>query len=110
MSRNIFLISDTHFLHANILKFMNGEERLRKEFQSLEEMHETIIQNWNSVVRVQDHIWHLGDVTFQYNHLFSEIMSRLNGHKRLCIGNHDKLQNPNLMKWFEKVTLWRPWP
>ena len=103
-----FAISDTHFLHANVLKFMNGDSKLRP-FNSLEEMHEYMIQKWNSVVRPQDYVYHLGDVTFQYNDLFNNIMSRLNGHKRLIVGNHDKIKNPALHIWFDKILLWRGW-
>lgn len=104
-----WFISDTHFLHANILKFFKDEahgQRLR-DFNSLEDMHNTLIKNWNSVVGKNDYVYHLGDVTFQYNGLFNEIMSQLNGRKRLVHGNHDKIWNPALMRWFEKCELWR---
>lgn len=107
MAHNKWFISDTHFFHANILKFMNGEERLRKEFSSLEEMHETIVDNWNSCVNNNDYIYHLGDVTFQYHKGFNELMHRLKGKKRLIVGNHDKIWNPALMRHFEKVDLWK---
>jgi calcineurin-like phosphoesterase family protein len=89
-----------------MLHFTNDGEHVRP-FTTLDEMHHTIIRNWNSVVTPADKVYHLGDVTFQYNGLFSEIMSQLNGHKRLLVGNHDKLQNPNLFRWFDKVDLWR---
>jgi calcineurin-like phosphoesterase family protein len=70
-------------------------------------MDEIMIERWNKVVKPLDHIWHGGDVTWRYDGCFNNIMSRLNGKKRLVIGNHDKLLNPNLFKWFEKVELWR---
>lgn len=104
----IWFISDTHFFHENILKFTNKDgKRIRAKFSSIEEMHETIINNWNAAVRPNDHIYHLGDVTFKYDGPFNLLMSRLNGHKRLVIGNHDKLKNKSLLKWFDKVMLWR---
>lgn len=102
-----YFISDTHFLHANILKFTDKDGKRIRPFSCLEEMHEYMIEKWNSVVRPQDYIYHLGDVTFQYNGLFNSIMSRLNGRKRLIVGNHDKLMNPNLFRWFEKAELWK---
>lgn len=101
-----WFISDTHFLHGNILKFKDKDGKRIRPFDSLEEMHETIIDNWNSVVKPSDYVYHLGDVTFQYNGLFNNIMSRLKGNKRLIIGNHDKVWNPALMQWFEKAMLW----
>lgn len=106
--KTIWFISDTHFFHANMLKFTDDKGALvRPGFASIEDMNETMVQNWNAVVKPQDHVWHLGDVTFQYNGIFNNIMSQLNGHKRLVVGNHDKMLNPNLFRWFEKVELWR---
>ena len=97
-----WFISDTHFWHSNLIKFENG----RREFSSVEEMNELIIERWRECVKPSDIVWHLGDVTFRYDGAFNEIMSRLPGHKRLLVGNHDKLGNPNLMRWFERTELW----
>jgi calcineurin-like phosphoesterase family protein len=69
-------------------------------------MNETMIERWNKVVKPQDKIYHLGDVTFRVNQL-ARIMRRLNGHKRLLVGNHDDPKNLELTRWFDKVTLWR---
>lgn len=102
-----WFISDTHFLHANILKFKRADGSPARDFPSLKDMDEHMIKQWNSVVGVNDYVYHLGDVTFQYHGLFNEIMSCLNGRKRLIVGNHDKIWNPNLMRWFEKADLWK---
>lgn len=101
-----WFISDTHFCHENILKFKGDNGKPIRPFSSLGEMHEILIQNWNSVVKDGDLVYHLGDVTFKYDSTFNNIMSRLKGKKRLIIGNHDKLMNPNLFRWFEKAMLW----
>lgn len=100
-------ISDTHLFHANMLKFVDDKGHRIRKFESLEEMHETIIDRWNGLVKDQDYVYHLGDVTFQYHAGFNNVMSRLKGRKRLVHGNHDKIWNPNLMRWFEKCELWR---
>lgn len=102
-----WFISDTHFFHENILKFKDLSGRKTRPFQTIEEMHETIIENWNSVVNDNDYVYHLGDVTFRYGKEFNELMSRLKGRKRLILGNHDRLKGTDLMKWFEKVDLWK---
>jgi calcineurin-like phosphoesterase family protein len=78
---NLWLISDTHFGHANIIKYCN------RPFSSVEEMDEALVDNWNSVVRQGDKVYHLGDVTMNSKSL--DIMSRLNGRKVLIKGNHD---------------------
>lgn len=107
IGRDKWFISDTHFFHTNILKFVNDKKERIRPFNSLEDMHELIIENWNRCVRPQDFIYHLGDVTFQYHKPFQELMHRLNGHKRLIVGNHDKLKQEGLLKHFDKVELWK---
>lgn len=100
-NRNIFVISDTHFGHSNIIKYCN------RPFKSSEEMDETIIQNWNNVVKDQDIIYHLGDVYFSNS---SNFQHRLKGRKRLILGNHDNGKDQILYKLFEKIIVWRMFP
>lgn len=87
-----YFISDTHFFHYNIIKYCN------RPFKSLEEMNETIIQNWNKRVKPEDTIFHLGDLAFKYapsetpdapKKGVEQILSRLNGKIILLEGNHD---------------------
>lgn len=107
---NIFVISDTHFNHANILNFTNhAGEKTRPEFSSVEEMNEHMIDRWNSVVRDNDVIYHLGDVHFgatANEKSNRSILSRLKGRKYLCLGNHDNPADPVLHEHFKKVTFW----
>ena len=106
--RDIFFSSDPHYDHANILKFTDdrGKKFRGDLFDSVEEMNETMIERHNSVVKPTD-IWYcLGDVTMRIKGL-AAIMSRLNGRKRLLVGNHDDPKNPELTRWFEKVGIWR---
>jgi calcineurin-like phosphoesterase family protein len=85
---NILLISDTHFGHANMLNFRDeGGGLVRAGFASVEEMDELMVQRWNSIVRPNDHVYHLGDVAMRREHL--AVCKRLHGHKRLVLGNHD---------------------
>jgi calcineurin-like phosphoesterase family protein len=58
--QNIFMISDMHFGHKNIMLY---EVR---PFKSVEDMDNSIIQNWNKVVGKNDKVFVLGDVSF-YN-------------------------------------------
>lgn len=78
---NIFVISDTHFGHANIIEYCG------RPFSSTEEMDEAMVDRWNATVRPQDHVYHLGDVAMKRANL--AIVGRLKGQKRLVFGNHD---------------------
>jgi len=80
----VYLISDMHFGHPNIMKYEN------RPFTSVDEMDETIINNWNKTVKKDDKVFILGDVSFYNKEKTKEIISRLNGYKTLIIGNHDK--------------------
>ena len=79
----IYFISDTHFNHLNIIKYCN------RPFKSIEEMNETIINNWNETVKATDKIYHLGDLALGPKENFYNIASKLNGKKYLIRGNHD---------------------
>lgn len=61
-----------------------------RPFTSTEEMDEVMISNWNSVVRPQDKVYHLGDIAMCNSTMLRAIFSRLNGEKILIKGNHDR--------------------
>jgi calcineurin-like phosphoesterase family protein len=89
----IFFTADTHFGHEGIIRMCG------RPFGSVADMNEVLIARWNAVVRPQDDIYHLGDFAYRSHpeHL-RELFGRLNGRKRLVIGNHDR-----------KPTLGLPW-
>ena len=102
----IYFISDTHFNHFNFLTFKDeGGERIRKEFESVQEMDETIIERWNDRVKEGDTIYHLGDVFLGKRENLDPIMSRLTGRKRLILGNHDDAKV--MSQYFSKIMSWR---
>lgn len=107
MSKEIFVISDTHFGHANILNFVNDKGEKIRSFHDVYEMDEIMIKNWNAVVSEQDKVYHLGDVYFGSQERANQILSRLKGKKRLILGNHDNGKDSVLQKHFQKVGLWR---
>lgn len=79
-----WFIADTHFNHANIIDYC------RRPFASAEEMDETLIYNWNSVVGKDDIVFHLGDFMFGDRQIIKNMCDRLNGRKSLIMGNHDR--------------------
>ncbi len=87
----IFFTSDTHFGHANIIGYC------RRPFDSVQEMDDAMVATWNSIVRPGDDVWHLGDFAHgaDAKHVRA-VFHRLNGRKRLVIGNHDRQETLDL--------------
>ena len=80
-----FYISDTHFGHDNIIRLCN------RPFKNAEEMDETLIKNWNSVVTDKDDVYILGDFAYRFEQgKLQHYLESLNGRKYMILGNHDK--------------------
>lgn len=80
---NTWFTSDTHFGHANIIKYSS------RPFKTAEEMDNTIIHNWNAVVQPGDTVYHLGDFAVGGGGAVP-YFKRLHGNILFCWGNHDK--------------------
>lgn len=104
---DIWVISDTHFSHKNILTFNDKVGKPIRPFSSVEDMNETIIENWNKVVKKGDKVYHLVDVVFGDKKDFGALWARLNGSKRLVVGNHDNIKFMAQGGYFQKIMLWR---
>jgi calcineurin-like phosphoesterase family protein len=98
----VFLVSDTHFGHAGVCRFMraDGITKLRP-FEDPEEMDEFMVRAWNERVRPTDKVYHLGDVVINRKSL--KIMSRLNGDKVLIRGNHDIFRDDEYREHFREL-------
>lgn len=107
--RKIFVISDTHFGHENILKFKDAQgSHFRGDlFSSVEDMNDCIVSLWNDTVADTDIIYHLGDVFFGDGH---KVLPLLKGRKRLILGNHDNGKSKYLQDCFQKISMWRMFP
>ena len=81
---NLFFTSDPHFFHKNILKYGRG-----KFFNSVEEMNEALIKNWNDVVPKDGIVFVVGDFALCSKSKLHSILDRLNGTIYLILGNHD---------------------
>ena len=103
---NTFFISDTHFGHEKCCTVFKREDGSPlRPFSNGEEMDEEMVKRWNSVVRPQDKVYHLGDVVI--NRKFLPILSRLNGQKRLIMGNHDIFGSKEYLKYFYEISAYR---
>ena len=96
---NRFYISDTHFGHEKIIKF----ESEKRPFNTIEEHDEHLIAMWNHRVGKRDVVYHLGDVAFKPSTTMDRVMPRLNGIKKLILGNHDTANINLYLKYFTKL-------
>lgn len=95
---NVFFTSDTHFNHANIIRFCD------RPFKDVSQMNETLIKNWNERVGPNDTIFHLGDFAWGGSEVWNSIIQQLNGKKYLILGNHDEKNiRQGYMRYFEWV-------
>ena len=99
----VWFTSDLHFWHKNICKYCN------RPYESVEEMNEAIIQNWNAVVKDDDIVFVLGDLGFCGIEKLRDLLSQLKGKIFLIQGNHDsdkvvnKLYEEGLIKDYFKL-------
>lgn len=85
-----FFTADTHFNHANIIKYC------ARPFASAQEMNRELVARWNAVVGPRDTVYHLGDFAMGKESDASAFLRKLNGGKKILIrGNHDR--NARLM-------------
>ena len=80
---NKWFISDTHFSHTNIIRYTG------RPFQSVNEMDERLIENWNALVELQDTVFFLGDFGLGTTDFLASLCARLHGNKICIRGNHD---------------------
>ena len=80
----IWFTSDTHFGHNNIIYYD------KRPFKTIAEHDRELITRWNSVVSLDDEVYHLGDFCLHRSReIVDSILSQLNGIKMLVKGNHD---------------------
>lgn len=80
----VFFTSDTHFGDPRVLRID------KRPFKTIPEHDEALVAYWNETVAPDDEVWHLGDFALHARpERIDELLSRLNGHKHLIVGNND---------------------
>lgn len=100
-NKNVFIVSDTHFGHANICKFIRADGSKARPWDHCRDMDEAMIENWNRVVKPTDKVYHLGDVAITRRTL--GYLENLNGDKVLIRGNHDIFKLKDYAKYFRDI-------
>jgi calcineurin-like phosphoesterase family protein len=92
----VFFTADQHFCHEAVIRMCG------RPFFSVDDMNRGMIEAWNSVVRDDDTVWHLGDFAFKGKPgAIRAVFDQLAGTKCLVRGNHDK-QNVTQLPWAEQ--------
>ena len=94
----IFYTADLHFHYLPVIE--------SRHFDSIQEMDEKLISNWNETVREEDTVYVVGDVGYNNNRVPCDALAQLKGHKHLIRGNHDVGFDDaeKLYDYFETVT------
>ena len=85
----IYFTSDLHFYHEKIIM------HCQRPFKNAVMMNEVLIRNWNAIVRPEDSVYILGDVTMKGAAYAFACLSQLTGKKYLIRGNHDEFVDSN---------------
>lgn len=106
--RDIYISSDWHLFHSNILGFKDYDGNLiRPGFSDVHDMNDKILTSHNEIVKVGDIHYNLGDVFMGSREDFKKFFPKFNGSKRLTPGNHDDIQFLSSGGFFQKVQIWR---
>ena len=71
--KNTWFIADTHFSHANIIRYT------KRPFADVEAHDQMLIDNWNRHVASEDDVYFLGDFAFKFRDRAKEIRRQLHG-------------------------------
>ena len=93
-----YITSDLHLGHENIIEYCN------RPFDSLEEMNQTLITNWNQTISPSDKVLFLGDLAMAPKEQAINYFRQLNGNITFIRGNHDGDNLDETIQVFETVT------
>lgn len=92
--KNIWITSDTHYDHKNIVRGVSSWEDKEiscRDFKTLEEYNEAIVNNINKIVAQDDILYHLGDWAMGGEESIYNFRKRIVCREIILIrGNHDK--------------------
>lgn len=97
-NRKVYICSDSHYSHKNICRGVTNWRTpdgsipidQTRDFQTIEQMNETILNNINNVVGQDDVLIHLGDWSFSGIENIQKFRDRIICKEiRLILGNHD---------------------
>ncbi len=97
ITKETFIIADTHFGHANVLEYEPGRKTVLGDHPD-----QRMAELWNEAVSPTDTVLHLGDFAFK-SEAVQRWVQELNGTKYLIRGNHDRSPQTYLENGFTEV-------
>lgn len=95
--KKIFITSDLHLGHANIIRYCN------RPFRNVDHMNKVLISNWNNSIRKNDTVYFLGDLAYGRGSRSTDYwLTQLNGNIIFIKGSHDR---SNKIKFHETYTI-----
>jgi calcineurin-like phosphoesterase family protein len=91
-SENLWFTSDTHYAHKNICRGVSNWEPsdATRDFETLEDMNNALVERINERVKPDDWLIHLGDWSFGGQERIAEFREKiLCKNIVLILGNHD---------------------
>ncbi len=105
----LFIVADHHFGHGNIIKFCH------RTFESVQEMDDTMIREWNKIVGPDDIVIYLADFCLGDQESANYYLQQLNGCIEILCNwwHHDKRWLPrhkhkNIRSRYHKVEWLEP--
>jgi calcineurin-like phosphoesterase family protein len=89
----IWFTSDPHFGHKNIIEYCH------RPWSDIKKMNQGLIDNWNALVKEEDQVYLLGDVSFVDNEWTGSLLRKLHGVIYHIKGNHDKKLKVDRFVW-----------
>ena len=96
-----FFTADLHFGHNNVVNFKNTDGTKARDFDTVQDMEDAMVQMHNEIVKPTDKVYMLGDIAFNARGL--DKVKQMNGIKILVKGNHDQLKLNKYVDVFKDV-------
>ena len=96
-----FFTADLHFGHNNVINFKNTDGTKARDFATVQDMEDAMVQMHNEIVKPTDKVYMLGDIAFNVRGL--DKVKQMNGIKILVKGNHDQLKLNKYVDVFKDV-------
>jgi calcineurin-like phosphoesterase family protein len=92
-TQQLYFTSDTHYMHKNICRgttSWSNADGFTRDFDTLDQMNDRVVNGINSAVGQDDILFHLGDWSFGGFEMIEQFRNRINcKNVHIILGNHD---------------------